>query len=238
MILGQDKQYQSLLSTFPFTPQSIPETPGFIFQARWFPQFVFYIRPDRYDLPIRMCSMSTKQDVLVLHFADAVDNIFQAHLVRDQHKYRTAPIMDRYNVICGLITYDTSIVLYMLPILNIIHLGSWTTPANSFMLDPAVLTPMANIGVQRITDSQDNVVQQIKLQTNICYIPAYQQIDMLCDISPIQGNSIQYVVIESPENVVQLNVANKHITLTHSIKSDVRVITDSNYITISGAADI
>lgn len=245
MILGQDKQYEGVLSTFPFLDSSMPVSDGFIFEPGWFTQCIFYIVPDRIMLPIRMSRIYVAQECIGLQFSDASGVIATALLRRSQHNYRTVRIVDSYGITCGLLTYDTTIVLYLLPILNIMHGGSWDTPSGSFILDSAVLVPLSNIGVQRIVDAQDKLVDTVILQTNICYDNVDSKINMLCDIQPIAGAAIQQLVVSGTQSgqayvqpTIDTVVSSKHITLTHSIKSDVRVITDSNDIVVTGAADI
>ena len=228
-ILGQDKQHQALLSTYPFTQAGMTGDFARLFDNAWLPQLVFYVRRDT-KLPIHIGHISVIGTGIRFVFTDADSRqIAYADLIRTGQACNTVPIKNYAGMPYGLITYKSDILLQLIPTLTIMYGGAHETAQTQLILDTAVLQPYAHIGVQHI-QCQQGRIDTIQLIDNICY--KNKTISMYCDLPDISGMTI------TGTSQLPDVYANKHILLFCNVHSDLRVVNNQSHILVAGAVDI
>lgn len=234
MIIGQDRQVQAILSSFPFVPDTVVPIGTATFNPAWLPQFALYVRQHT-TLPVRMQRISTTNAGITLSFCDAAGARIFAQLTDLEQGIRTstAVLQDTNGLYCGILRYSRELLLVLRTVLQILYDGQFVIPPPGFTVDPLVLVPYGVRGVQKICDQSGAQIKTIRLGHNIV-IPDSDNIrvDVYCDIPLEDAICIQGSAQDESYYV------NKHIQLYHSVYSDIRVATTNTGIVVAGARNI
>lgn len=231
LIYGADRQQEQLFTKYPFSDTATCNLGKCILNTDAINALTVYIR-NGYTLPLHVGAMDIVGQDLVLTIMDHTNS--NPLIVTVSSDSRIVVLKDSYELASGIMDCTPQLYKQLYSVIKFWYGGHAQFTQQVLLLNCSTYIPMADTSINALAAS-DQVVHgdvHIYLQHNVCYDDAAHTISVYSDLPGADSTYIQGSATAASCYV------DKHLLLSCHIRSDLRVATQSNIITLIGASDV